>query len=215
MSTQKKILNDLNNAVIEGDVEKTAKIVKQALKKINPLIIVEDGLAKGVRIVGAKFEKGDYFLPDLIMGANAMQKGVDILAPLMAKGKMERKSIGKYLLGTVQGDIHDIGKNIVKAMLLAAGFEVNDLGVDVPNKNFVKKTKELKPDILGLSALMTMTRPRQREVISEIRQNKIRVKTMIGGAVTSQDWAEKIGADAYAPDAVESVKISKKMISKK
>jgi 5-methyltetrahydrofolate--homocysteine methyltransferase len=215
MSTQKKILKDLNNAVIEGDVEKTAKIVKQALKKINPLIIVEDGLAKGVRIVGAKFAKGDYFLPEMVMGANAMQKGVEILAPLMAKGKMERKSIGKYLLGTVQGDIHDIGKNIVKAMLLAAGFEVNDLGVDVPNKNFVKKTNELKPDILGLSSLMTMTRPRQREVISEIRQNKIKVKTMIGGAVTSQDWAEKIGADAYAPDAVESVKISKKMISKK
>jgi 5-methyltetrahydrofolate--homocysteine methyltransferase len=215
MSTQKKILNEINDAVIEGDVEKTAKIVKQALKKIDPLIIVEDGLAKGVRIVGEKFEKGDYFLPDLIMGANAMQKGVDILAPLMAKGKKERKSIGKYLLGTVQDDIHDIGKNIVKAMLVAAGFEVNDLGVDVPNKTFVKKTNELKPDILGLSALMTMTRPRQREVISEIRENKIRVKTMIGGAVTSQDWAEKIGADAYAPDAVESVKISKKMISKK
>jgi corrinoid protein of di/trimethylamine methyltransferase len=194
----------------------TSAAIEVVKAKVDPLKAIEDGLTQGIKEVGDKFGKGEIFLPELVMAAESMKKALEILEPELKKEKKERKTLGRVLLGTVAGDIHSIGKTIVAAMLSANGFDVYDLGTDVSPENFVAKVKELKPDILGLSALLTTTLPEQRVVIEILKKEGLRdkVKVIIGGAPASKEWAEEIGADGYGADAMEAVKVAKKLIVK-
>jgi corrinoid protein of di/trimethylamine methyltransferase len=215
MSTKDSILEKLSNAVIEGNSEAARSAATEALAaKLDPLELVEKGLAKGLREVGRRFEAGEMFLMQLILSGEAMKTGLEVLKPEMLRQKKQLATTGKFLIGTVEGDIHDIGKSIVAAMLTAEGFDVVDIGVDVPDKVFVEKTKELEPNIVGLSALMTTTRTKQMEVIDALRKAGARntVKVMVGGATVTPEWAQQIGADGYGEDAIEATKKARELL---
>lgn len=207
------ILKQLADAVAEGDEELAVELTNKAVDAgMDPVQVINDGLTVGINIVGDRFEAGEYFLPDLLLGSKAMEAGISILEPLMAGG--ERDFIGRVIMGTVEGDLHSIGKNIVITMLRATGFEVYDLGVDVPTSKFAEEIKRLNPDIIGISALLTSTVARQQEIIEYLKEEGMRdkVKVMIGGAPISQSWADKIGADGYAEDAITAAKVAKNLL---
>lgn len=211
---QEEIFGKIANAVVEGDEEWVEQLTKDAVKAgLEPLKIINEGLTRGIQNVGELFASGEYFLPDLVLGAKAMEAGLKILEPMLVGSR--RDFLGRVLIGTVQGDLHEIGKNIVAMMLKASGFEVFDLGVDVPSEVFINKVKELNPDIIGISALLTTTVHRQREIIDLLEAHGIRdrVKVLIGGAPINQEWAQKIGADGYAEDASGAVTICKELVS--
>jgi len=211
----RKLIGKLKKAVVNCDAEEAERVAKEALKAgLDPLEAIEKGLARGIRIVGKRFEMKKAFLPELMLAAVTMKAALSVLEPALAKRK-KSKNKGTVLLGTVEGDIHDIGKNIVGAMLRANGFEVHDIGVDVPPEKFVEKVKEVKPDIVGISALLTTTMPKMVEVIEALKKAGLRdkVKVLVGGAPVRKEWAQQIGADAYATDAVEAVRVSKKLLS--
>jgi len=210
-----EIIKGLENAVINYNIEAAVELAKKALDAgIDPVKAIEEGLAKGIREVGEKFGRKEIFLSELIMAAEAMNSGLKVLEPEIKKRKTERKSLGKVLIGTVAGDIHDIGKTIVAAMLTANGFEVIDLGVDVSVETFVEKVREIQPHILALSALLTTSMPMQKEVIEALKKAGLRhrVKVMIGGLPVTSKWAEEIGADGYAANAAEAVEVAKKLV---
>ncbi|MHB1406271.1 MAG: corrinoid protein [Desulfitobacteriaceae bacterium] len=212
--SREEILTGLTEAVIEGDDGLVVELTQKAADAgIEPLVIINEALTKGIRIVGEYFGSGQYFLPDLLLGAKAMDAGVKLLEPLLLG--TSREFYGKVLMGTVQGDLHEIGKNIVGMMLKTSGFEVIDLGVDVPASKFIDKIKELKPNVIGISALLTTTIGRQKEIIEVLTEEGLRdqVKIMIGGAPINQAWAEKIGADGYAEDAITAVEVCKKLVA--
>lgn len=211
------IFKELQKATVEGDVDKAKDLAQKALDaNINPLEVITNGLAKGVKEVGDKFGKGEIFLVDLIMAGEAMKAGMAVLLPKIKAMKTERKTLGKVLIGTVRGDIHSIGKDIVATLLEAEGFEVINIGEDVSEETFVEKVKEHEPDILGLSSLLTTTMPMQREVIKALEGARLRerLKVIIGGAPTTQGWAEEIGADGWAGDAVSATKLVKQLVTK-
>ncbi len=208
------IFEELETAVIEGDSEKSGDAAKKALEADTPpLEAITKGLAKGVKIVGDRFSKGEVFLVELIMAGDAMKAGMSVLLPVIKASKEEIETLGKVLLGTVQGDIHSIGKDIVATLLEAEGFEVINIGEDVASETFVDKVKELKPDVLGLSSLLTATMPMQQDVIEKLKAAGLegKVKVIIGGAPTTQEWADEIGADGYAGDAVGAVDLVKRL----
>jgi len=210
-------LEKLSKSVIDGDVDTVKSIVKESLKAgMNPLEIVDKGLAKGIRTVGERYGRGEIFLTELLMGAEAMKVGMEIISPEIQRQKKELKRSGSMVIGTVAGDIHDLGKNIVAALFSAHGFDVVDLGVDVPDQKFIEKVKELKPDILGLSALMTSTIPKQREIMNTLKSQGLRdrVKVMVGGAAVNEDFAREIGADGYAENANDAVNKAKVLVGK-
>lgn len=207
------ILKRLADSVTGYDVEGTVKAAREALvANVDPVEAIEKGLAKGVRIVGEKFGAGEAFLTELMMAAEAIKQGLAVLEPAIPKGK-GRESLGKILIGTVEGDIHDIGKSIVSTMLSASGFEVVDLGIDVPTNLFVEKVKELKPDIVAMSALMTTTMANMKKVVALLEKEGLRQQTkiLIGGAPTSKAWAQQAGADAHATDAMDAVRVVKEL----
>jgi len=208
-----EILKKLSEAVVEGDGDLVSELTQQAVDNgLEPLVIINEGLTQGIKLVGDYFGAGTFFLPDLLLGAKAMDAGIKILEPLLDGTHQE--SSGKVLLGTVQGDLHEIGKNIVGMMLKTSGFEVIDLGVDVPSAKFIEKVKELKPNIIGISALLTTTVNKQKEIIESLLEEGLRdqVKVIIGGAPINQAWADKIGADGYAEDAIAAVKVAKRLV---
>lgn len=208
----------LNRAILEGALEETEDLVKRMLEEgVNPLEVMNKGCIPAMEKAGELFEAEEFFLPELIMASEAMKRAVKLLEPELAKRGTEKKIIGRVVIGTVEGDVHDIGKSIVASMLSAAGFEVYDLGVDVPGETFVARVKEVEADILGLSALLTTTMQRQREVIELLTEKGMRdkVKLIVGGAPVTRAWAEKIGADGYAEDAVNAVKVAREMIATK
>jgi len=212
-----EIFAKLTNSLVDGDPDATFEATKEALAAgIEPMAIIKEGLIPGMNIVGEKFSCGEYFLPDLIIAADGMQKAMTLLEPELLKRQQAIESAGTVLLGTVKGDIHEIGKSLVGTMLSANGFKVHDLGVDVPTETFVAKVQEMKPDILGLSALLTTTMVMQREVIKALAEAGIRdkVKVMVGGAPVTRSWAEEIGADGYAEDAMGAVQIARQLVSK-
>jgi corrinoid protein of di/trimethylamine methyltransferase len=219
MSEKEKIFEEISEAIQSFEEEKVLNAVKKALSLgVDPSEIIEKGIAKGLRIVGDKYERGELFLMHLVAAAEPAQKAVkELLEPEIKKKAGERKSLGKVVIGTVQGDIHDIGKNIVAAMLFAAGFDVIDLGKDVPAEEFAKKAKEVGANIVGASALLSTTLPVQKEIIEALKAMGIRdkVKTIFGGAPCTPEWVEEIGGDGYAENAIEAVKVAKRLIGVK
>ena len=180
---------------------------------MEPAEIIDKGLAAGMNEVGVLFERGKLFLPHVMMAADAMTAGVKVLEADMPEGS-ESKKLGVIVNGTVEGDVHDIGKSIVSTMLQSAGFEVHDIGRDVPLRNFIEKAKEVKANMIGLSALMTTTLPGQKEIIELLKEEGMRenVKVMVGGAPATQAGADKLGADCYAENASEAVAKAKELL---
>ncbi|MFP4529784.1 MAG: corrinoid protein [Halodesulfurarchaeum sp.] len=203
------IIEDIQQAIIDLEEDKTGELTQEAIDKdISPLVILQEGLTEGVRTVGDKFGRGEVFLPELAMSADCMRAGVELVEPLLDEMDLgDEDTAGKVILGTVDEDIHNIGKNILITMLKANGFDVVDLGVEIPNEDFVQAVKDEEPDILGMSALMTMTMDHQEEVIELLEEEGIRdqVKVMVGGAPTSEEWRDEIGADGYADNADAAV----------
>jgi len=208
------IAENLNQGVQKGDVEKVEELVKTAIDQgIDPMDILEKGLRPAMDEMGRKFETLEIYLPDMILAADAMTAGVDILRPHLASEK-GAVSESRILLGTVEGDVHDIGKNIVGILLEGAGFQVVDLGRDVPILTFVDKVMELEPDIVGMSTLMTTTMVHMPRVINALEERDLRkkVKVIVGGAPVLPEWADEIGADGYGENATEAVGLVKELI---
>ena len=206
---------EIVNAVLSFDGDKVTEVTKKALKQGQDPVKIVDELTKALRIVGKKFEEGEFFLMHLVAAAEPVQRVIkDILEPEMMKKKEQRKSLGKVVLGTVAGDIHDIGKNIVGSMLFAAGFEVYDIGKDVPPEQFVSKTKEVNANLVGASALLSTSLPMQREIVEGIVAAGLRdkVKLIFGGAPVTEEWVREIGGDGYAENAMEAVNVAKKLL---
>jgi len=207
-------LNNVSEALQRGDAEKVEELVKQALKEnLLPKNILENGLITGMDIIGAKFKKNEVYVPEVLIAARAMHAGMNILRPKLIESGI--KNIGTVAIGTVKGDLHDIGKNLVKMMLEGAGFGVIDLGTDVTTDKFIEAVKEHKPNIIGMSALLTTTMVNMADVIKALEAAGLRdkVKIIIGGAPITQNYADQIGADGYSPDAASAVDIAKTFIA--
>ena len=214
----KEILSNLTAAIIEGDSDKARKNAREALiSKIDPLKAVEEGLSKGMAVVGENFENGETFLPGLLMAADAFTAAMEILKPEIEAQKKQMAKTGTILIGTVKSDVHTIGKNIVATVLGTQGFDVVDIGIDNPSLKFIEEAEKVKADVIALSSLMTTTMPGQKEVIDTLKEMKLRDKyfVIVGGGPVSQGWAEKIGADGYGKSAMQAVEIVKKLMSKK
>jgi corrinoid protein of di/trimethylamine methyltransferase len=213
MATKEELIQELSSAVISCKRDAVIAAVEKAKSVLEPSEIIDKGLSAGMNQVGALFERGKLFLPHVMMAADAMTAGVKVLEADLPEGSKSKK-LGVIVNGTVEGDVHDIGKSIVSTMLQSAGFEVYDLGRDVPTKNFVEKAKEVNANMIGLSALMTTTLQGQREVIDLLKEEGIKnkIKVMVGGAPATQAWADKIGADCYAENASEAVAKAKELL---
>jgi trimethylamine corrinoid protein len=212
--SKEDLLKQARQAVIEGDEEAAEAIAKKVIAEgINPVEIINEGLSPAMTEVGDGFANEEIPLPGVLVAAEAMTRAIEIMEPHIAKEEVA-ETLGTVVIGTVEGDIHDIGKRIVATMLKVYGFEVHDLGRDVPIDVFVEKAKELKPDILGSSSLMTTTMGGQKILEEKLRAAGLRdnFKTMIGGAATTQEWADKIGCDCYAEDANDTVLKAKELI---
>jgi len=205
------LLAQITTSIVNGDPDQTLALTKTAIGAgLEPMSIIDDGLLPGMRIVGEKYSSGEYFLPNLIVSANGMKHAMQLLEPELKARRQTPKSAGTVVIGTVKGDIHEIGKSLVATMLSANGFAVHDLGVDVPIDKFVAATQASGATLVGLSALLTTTMGVQRKVIDALKAAGLRdkVKVMVGGAPVSQRWADEIGADGYAEDAVGAVKLA-------
>jgi corrinoid protein of di/trimethylamine methyltransferase len=210
------ILEQIITSVVEGEPDETVELTRQAVEAgLEPLTIINQGLIAGMNIVGEKYQEGVYFLPHLIIAANGMQQAMALLKPELHIRHQAVETAGTAVIGTVRGDIHEIGKSLVATMLSASGFEVHDLGVDVPVETFVAKVKQTGADLLGMSALLTTTMTVQRQVIETLVEAGIRdqVKVMVGGAPVSREWTDSIGADGYADDAVGAVEEARRLLS--
>ncbi len=208
------LLSQITASLVDGDPDVAVTATKQALAAgIEPLAIIDRGLVPGMRIVGEKFSCGEYFLPNLIVAANGMKQAMQLLEPELRARQQTLKSPGIVVIGTVQGDIHEIGKSLVATMLAANGFEVHDMGVDVPIAKFVGTVQEVGATLVGLSSLLTTTMVIQKKVIEALENAGLRgqVKVMVGGAPVSKKWAEEIGADGYAEDAVDAVNLARQL----
>ncbi|MEM2083050.1 MAG: corrinoid protein [Nitrososphaerota archaeon] len=205
---KKEVLEKLRISVINGDIEAAEAAAKEAINiGLDPLEAIEEGLSKGIREVGDKFEKLELFLPDMIQAAEAMSRAIAILEEKISFKEYSEKDKGVVVIGTVEGDIHDIGKNIVIALLKANGFKVYDLGKDVPSIKFIEKAEEIKADVIAISALLSSTMIKQEEIIKMLKDMGLRDKyiVIVGGAPVTDEWAKKIGADAYGKTANEGV----------
>jgi 5-methyltetrahydrofolate--homocysteine methyltransferase len=205
-------LKALADAVINGDQNKALEITKAAIEDGTAAKdILDNGLIAGMDVVGDRFKKNEIYIPEVLISARAMKTAMAILEPELVKAGVE--PVGKLLIGTVQGDLHDIGKNLVAMMLKGAGFEVIDLGVDVEPEKFVAQVKAAKAQLIGMSALLTTTMPGMERTIKAVKEAGIPVKVMIGGAPVTQDYADRIGADGYAPDAASAVDLAKSLVA--
>ena len=205
---------ELQELIITGQKDKVTTAVKTLLDSGKaPMEIINDGLTAGMNVVGVKFKAGDMFIPEVMISAHAMKEGMDILKPLVA-GESSSLSTKKAVLGTVEGDIHSIGKSIVAMLLESSGFEIIDIGVDIPAARFVEAVKKEQPVIVGMSAMLTTTMSRMKDVIEALKEASLRGKThvMVGGAPITQEFADEIGADGYAPDASSAVEKAKGLI---
>jgi corrinoid protein of di/trimethylamine methyltransferase len=209
------LFQKMTQSIIDGEDQVAAELAKESIELgIDPLDAINQGFVIGVNHVGEEFSCGNAFLPELVMAGEAMKAAVSVLEPELARRGTQRDVLGKVVLATVEGDIHDIGKTLVGTMLSAAGFEVFDMGVDVPIGDLVGKAREVDADIVGVSALLTTTMLKQREVIEAIDDMglKGKVKVMVGGAPVTRAWMEEIGADGYSEDAIGAIAVAKELM---
>jgi corrinoid protein of di/trimethylamine methyltransferase len=208
-----EIFDRMATAVEEGNEEESAKLAKEGLEQnIDPFEAIQNGFARGMHIIGDKFARLDCFLPEVMMAAEAMNAAIEILRPRLLEDK-NRQVAGTVVLGTIQGDLHDLGKNIVKIMLQAAGFTVYDLGADVPVRAFIDKAEEVDADIIAASAILTTTMSYMPDLVSMLDELNIRdrYRVMVGGAPVIPEWAEQIGADGYGEDAAAAVQEARRL----
>ncbi len=214
--THEEILQGLYDNTLVGNAPDVKDLTNAGLESgLDPEKMLYDALIPSLEEVGARFERGDFFVPEMLIAARAMQGALDILRPLLAEtGAVQ---VGTYVMGTVKGDVHDIGKNLVNIMLEGAGFTVYDLGVNVAPETFVEKVQEHKPDIVGFSAFLTTTMPMFKANINALEKAGIRdeVIVMVGGAPVTQEYADRVGADGYAADASSAVRLAKDLIGRK
>lgn len=212
------LFKKMAQSILDGDSDIAVALAKQAIEiGVDPLEAISNGFVLGVNQVGENFACGQAFLPELVMAGEAMKAAVATLEPEMQRRGTSRQVLGKVVLATVEGDIHEIGKTLVGTMLSASGFQVYDLGVDVPSERIIEKVKEVDADLVGLSALLTTTMVKQKEVISEMDKLGLRrkVKVMVGGAPVTRDWVQKIEADGYSEDAIGAVGLAKRLVGAK
>ena len=213
MADQEALLKRVKQAVLAGEMEGIAELTNQALAQgVGAREILDQALTPAMDIVGEEYEKGDRYVPEMLISAETMKGAVTILKPLLVEAGV--KARGKVVIGTVEGDLHDIGKDLVAMMLEGAGFEVVNVGVEVTAEEFLKAAKEHEPNIIGMSALLTTTMIHMPEVIEALKQAGLRnsIKVIIGGAPVTQEYADKIGADGYAPDAASATKLAKNLV---
>ncbi len=212
-----ELFKQMAQSIIDGDSDVSVELAKKAIEiNMHPLEAITKGFVVGVNYIGDQFGKGEAFLPELVMAGEAMKAAVATLEPELIKLGSARETMGRVVLATVEGDIHEIGKTLVGTMLSASGFEVTDLGVDQPAEKIIGKALEIDAQIIGMSALLTTTMVRQREVIEELDKEGLRprIKVMVGGAPITRDWFTKIKADGYSEDAVGAVKVAKELVGK-
>lgn len=205
-----RLLKRCEKAVLKGEKEEATALASEALSEgIDPLLVIEKGFSTGIRRAGDLWERGEYFLPELAFSAEAMKAAMEVLKPALTPTKDSRRSKGRIVIGTVQGDIHDIGKTLVATMLAASGYEVIDLGSDVPHRAFIEEVTRKSAEVLCMSALLTTTMPGQGQVIRMLQSEGKRgeIKVVVGGAPTSRAWADEIGADGHADNAVAAVQV--------
>jgi trimethylamine corrinoid protein len=217
MMSKEELFSKMENAIIQGNKEEAEVLAKEALEKqLDLKEVIEKGYVPGIQKVGKLWEKGEYFLPELITSAECMKAAMRVLQPELEKAQIETRSLGKIVIGTVEGDIHDIGKNLVSSMLSANGFEVIDLGADVKLEKFIEKAEEENADFICLSALLTTTMVGQKRLVEMLKEKNLsgRFKVMVGGAPVNQKWADDIGADGYAENAMIAVQAVSNLINK-
>ncbi len=210
-----EIFQRMAQSIIDGDSDAAAALARESIgANVDPLDAISKGFVAGVNTVGEAFGRGEAFLPELVMAGEAMKAAVSILDPELKKRGSQRKMLGKVVIATVEGDIHEIGKTLVATMLGASGFEVFDLGVDTPGDKLIGKALEVDADIIAMSALLTTTMVKQREVIEELEKEGLRprIKIMVGGAPVTRDWVSTIRADGYSEDAIGAVMLAKKLM---
>ena len=209
------LFKEMEQSITDGEAEKAAELAKQSIAMgIDPLDAINKGFVAGVNFVGDQFSCGNMFLPELVMAGEAMKAAVAVLEPELARRGTERKMLGKVVLCTVEGDIHEIGKTLVGTMLSATGFQVFDMGVDVPVMKVVEKAREVGADIVAMSALLTTTMVHQKDVIEALEDVGLRnkVKVMVGGAPVTQEWVKQINADGYSEDAIGAARVAKQLL---
>lgn len=209
------LLEAISEAVIVGDRDRAAELAQLSIDvQHDPVIVIEQGIRPAMDVIGKRFATGEYFLPDLVMGAEATKAAIAVLEPVLTTSHQGRSAVVKAVIGTVKGDIHEIGKTLVATMLTASGFEVHDLGVDVPTEGFVQAVKETNASLVGISALLTTTMLEQKLVIEALKEAGLRerVKIIVGGAPVTAAWATDIGADGYADNAAEAAHLARKLV---
>lgn len=212
-----ELYSSMKQSIIDGDADLAEQFARLAIERgIDPLEAINQGFIVGVNHIGDQFSKGEAFLPELVMAGEAMKAAVSVLEPEMARRGTKRQMEGKVVLATIEGDIHDIGKTLVGTMLSAAGFEVYDLGVDVPITELASKAREVDADIVAVSALLTTTMVKQRDLIEALEDMNLRsgLKVMVGGAPVTRQWADEIGADGYSEDAVGAVAVARRLMGR-
>jgi len=208
-----ELFKEMAQSILDGDDEVSAELAQKALNEgIDPLAAITDGFMPGVNEVGDNFACGDAFLPELVMAGEAMKAAIAVLEPAMTASGVSREILGKVVLATVEGDIHEIGKTLVGTMLTSSGFKVYDMGVDVPTADLIAKAEEGGADIIGLSALLTTTMIKQKEVIDEVAKRGLEVMVMVGGAPVTKEWVQRIEADGYSEDAIGAVSVAKELM---
>ena len=211
-----QLFEAMAKSVINGEIDEAKEMAQLAIKQgIEPLDAINNGFVTGMNYVGEQFGIGEMFLPELVMAAEAMKSAVAVLEPELQRQGTVRKFLGNVVIGTVKGDIHDIGKTLVATMLSASGFQVYDLGCDVSAETFLEKSRQVNADIVGLSSLLTTTMVYQKDIIKAFKKAGLRsrVKIIVGGAPISEDWTKEIGADGFSKDAFGAVALAKELIS--
>jgi trimethylamine corrinoid protein len=210
-------LRGIEEAIVRGDKEQCSQLVEEALPEIDPLTIIQRGMTPAMEKIGHQFSCGEIFLPEMLLAAEAWNEAMKLLKPQMLAAGESVATIGTIVIGTVQSDVHEIGKNIVATLLSTTGFEVHDLGVDVSASKFIEGAEEVGANIIAASAIMTTTMTYQQDILEHLKASGLRDRyiVLVGGGVVNQEWADEIGADGYGQTAMDGVRVAKELVSKK